>query len=162
MPTLHMAGLHLSLSWKLGSGNHSDVYLIPMKLPSPLSACIPTGEVAIACKMAHTRSCCSWGLLESEVKIYSSFPDHVFEEQNGYNLITPRFKDPIPVGPIASKFYGYYKPIYDLEYYAEEERVLDDESKDRMKTFIKGLSPILLMEYCGEQINPRKMPDYNR
>ncbi len=161
-PTLRVAELRLSLNWKLGVGNHSDVYLVPMRLPRPLSARTPTGEVAVACKMAHERSDHGLELLDNEAKIYSSFPDHFFEEWIGYNLLTPKFKDPVPVGPIAPKFYGYYKPIYDSEYYAEEERDLDDESKANVKSFIEGLSPILLMEYCGEPIRPREMPEHYR
>jgi len=74
--------LHLSLNWKLGVRNHSDVYLIPMRLPCPLSARTPTGEVTIACKMAHERSDYGLELLDNKVKIYSSFPDHFFEEWN--------------------------------------------------------------------------------
>ncbi|KAF8333622.1 uncharacterized protein EI90DRAFT_2994581 [Cantharellus anzutake] len=160
--TLRTAELRLSLSYKLGKGNHSDVYLVPLRLPRPLSARTPTGEVSVACKMAHDRSRRARELLENEARVYASFPSYMFEEWNGYNLLSPKFKNPVPVGPVVPKFYGYYKPIYDAEYYAEDEKDLDEESKKSMKAFIEGLSPILLMEHCGEQIDSREMSEDDR
>ncbi|KAF8333631.1 uncharacterized protein EI90DRAFT_2916492 [Cantharellus anzutake] len=160
--TLRVAELRLSLSYKLGSGSHSDVYLVPLRLPRPLSARTPTGEVSVACKMAHDRSCEARELLENEASVYASLPSHMFEEWNGYNLLTPEFRDPVPVGPVAPKFFGYYKATYDPEYYAEEEKDLDEESRESTKAFIEGLSPILLMEHCGEQIDPDEMPEDDR
>ncbi len=152
-PTLREAELHLSLGSRLGKGSHSDVYLVPMRLPDPLSAGTSTGEVAVACKMARMRSNCCVELLENEAKMYASFPDYFFEGWRGYNVCTPKFKRPVPPGPIVPKFYGYYKPMNDREYYAEEEKLLDDVSKAMMRDFIDGLSPILLMEHCGQQIS---------
>ncbi|KAF8333621.1 uncharacterized protein EI90DRAFT_587407 [Cantharellus anzutake] len=160
--TLRTAELRLSLSYNLGKGNHSDVYLVPLRLPHPLSARTPTGEVSVACKLAHDRSSEARKLLENEARVYASLPSHMFEEWNGYNLLTPELRNPVPVGPVAPKFYGYYKAIYDPEYYAEEEKDLDEESRKSMKAFIKGLSPILLMENCGEQIHPKEMPEDDR
>ncbi|KAF8333619.1 uncharacterized protein EI90DRAFT_3121968 [Cantharellus anzutake] len=160
---LRVAELCLSLTYRLGRGNHSDVYLVPLRLPRPLSARTPTGEVSVACKMAHDRSYEARELLENEARIYASLPSHMFEEWNGYNLLSPYFRHrTVPVGPVVPKFYGYYKAVYDPEYYAEDEEDLDEESKESLKAFIEGLSPILLMEHCGEQINPTEMPEDDR
>ncbi|KAF8309691.1 uncharacterized protein EI90DRAFT_1466416 [Cantharellus anzutake] len=159
---LRVAKLDLSLNYKLGRGNHSDVYLVSLRLPHPLSARTPTGEVSVACKMAHDRSYKARQLLENEAGIYASFPDAMSEGGNGYVLFTPKFKSPVPSGPVVPKFYGYYKPVYDPEYYAEEEKDLDQVLKECMKAFIEGLSPILLMEHCGSQISPWRMSNDNR
>ena len=55
------------------------------------------------------------------------------QEWCGLNVIRGLL-NPVPVGPVVPKFYGYYVP--------------DDRGKH------KGLSPILLTEDCGQCVDP--------
>ncbi|KAK7691149.1 hypothetical protein QCA50_006252 [Cerrena zonata] len=74
--------------------------------------------------------------LEREARNYQSFPSHFFEHWNGFNLINP-LHDPVPVGAVVPQFYGYYKP---------DDKAVTEFDKN------KYLSPILLLENCGEQV----------
>src|SRR5882762_2788431 len=47
--------------------------------------------------------------LDREAKNYQSFPAHLFEHRNGYNVIPP-LHDPVPEGAVVPQFYGYYVP----------------------------------------------------
>ncbi|KAL5523184.1 hypothetical protein ACEPAF_1451 [Sanghuangporus sanghuang] len=75
-----------------------------------------------------------------EAKLYQKFPSHMFEHWNGYNIIPP-MHDPTPVGAVAPQFYGYYVP---------------DEENEPLKS-CKYMSPILLLEHCGVQVDPNKL-----
>ena len=88
--------------------------------------------------------------LANEGKLYQKFPGHMFEHWNGYNLIPP-VRYPTPVGAVVPQFYGYYLP---------------DEENEPMKEG-EYMSPILLLEHCGVQVDPKKLslddryaPDY--
>ncbi|CAA7265710.1 unnamed protein product [Cyclocybe aegerita] len=59
--------------------------------------------------------------LGREVKNYQGFPRHFWEHWSGYNLIHP-IHDPVPIGPLAPQFYGYYVPDDDA---MEEEAKLE-------------------------------------
>ncbi len=73
------------------------------------------------------------GHLRNEAWNYMNFPEHFFEHWNGYNIIQP-CHDPLPVGAV---FYGYYVP-----------------DKSCGEGF---LSPILLLEHCGNQANMKSL-----
>ncbi|KAF8955685.1 hypothetical protein BDZ97DRAFT_1764584 [Flammula alnicola] len=89
--------------------------------------------------------------LQKEAENYMTFPRHFFEHWSGYNIINP-LKEPVPVGPLVPQFYGYY--------------VVDEEIKNTVGAAGNGatmnrrpqyLSPILLLEDCGEQIDPGEL-----
>ncbi|KAF8955672.1 hypothetical protein BDZ97DRAFT_1856164 [Flammula alnicola] len=90
--------------------------------------------------------------LQREAESYQAFPRHFFEHWSGYNIIKP-LKEPVPVGPLVPQFYGYY--------------VMDEEIKNTvgaaagsdatMNRTPQYLSPILLLEDCGEQIDPGEL-----
>ncbi|KAI9511041.1 hypothetical protein F5148DRAFT_436827 [Russula earlei] len=80
-------------------------------------------------------------MLEDEGKIYNAFPRKL---QEGCS------QTPIP--PVVPKFYGYYVPSlaeFDGKAYDE----LNDEEKDHVRCMINRISPILLLEQCGEQFS---------
>jgi Lipopolysaccharide kinase (Kdo/WaaP) family len=77
--------------------------------------------------------------LANEAENYQSFPTHLSEHWNGYNIIPP-LHDPVPVGAVVPQFYGYYVP---------EQNELGDGSAPTY------LSPILLLENCGIPIDPK-------
>jgi hypothetical protein len=78
--------------------------------------------------------------LAREANNYQSFPDHFFQHWNGYNVMPP-LHDPVPVGALCPQFYGYYTP--------------DDPTDGTSRP--NYLSPILLLEYCGREINPEEL-----
>lgn len=92
--------------------------------------------------------------LEKEARNYQNFPSHFFEHWNGYNLVNP-IHDPVPVGAVVPQFYGYYKPDPDQKFvrpsdYRTNYDDYDSDSDDY-------LSPILLLENCGQQIDVDKL-----
>ncbi|KAG2030186.1 hypothetical protein BDR03DRAFT_906199 [Suillus americanus] len=78
--------------------------------------------------------------LAREANNYQSFPDHFFQHWNGYNVMPP-LHDPVPVGALCPQFYGYYTP--------------DDPTDGTSRP--NYLSPILLLEYCGGEIDPDEL-----
>lgn len=78
--------------------------------------------------------------LAREANNYQSFPDHFFQHWNGYNVMPP-LHDPVPVGALCPQFYGYYTP--------------DDPTDGTSRP--NYLSPILLLEYCGTEIDPDEL-----
>lgn len=90
--------------------------------------------------------------LENEADNYQRFPNHFFEHWSGYNLISP-LHDPVPVGAVVPQFYGYYKP--DLESKTDLESKRPPESDDY-------LSPILLLEDCGKQVDVNELSTDDR
>ncbi|KDQ52257.1 hypothetical protein JAAARDRAFT_198431 [Jaapia argillacea MUCL 33604] len=155
-PPPRVAHLYLSAADRLGEGNHSYVYRALMKLPPPLSARSPNKRVTVAAKFAMPRSSARQ-LLDNEAKIYNQFPKHLMEEWCGYNLVTPCMY-PMPVGPVAPKFYGYWVP--DEEEGVEQGEVNEDgKSKEKPKV---ERSPILLLEECGTPIRPEDFNDDER
>ena len=74
--------------------------------------------------------------LAREARNYQQFPKHFFEHWSGFNILPP-IHDPTPVGPLVPQFYGYYAP--------------KDKNTERY------LSPILLLEHCGNPINPETL-----
>jgi hypothetical protein len=80
--------------------------------------------------------------LAREAANYQSFPDHFFQHWNGYNVISP-IQDPVPVGALCPQFYGYYRP--------------DDPTDSKYSHRPRYLSPILLLEHCGREIDPNEL-----
>ncbi|OCB91933.1 hypothetical protein A7U60_g773 [Sanghuangporus baumii] len=78
--------------------------------------------------------------LRREAENYQRFPSHMFEHWNGYNVLQP-MHDPTPVGAVVPQFYGFYVPDKDSEPIKNGEY----------------MSPILLLEHCGVQVNPTEL-----
>jgi hypothetical protein len=83
-----------------------------------------------------------------EAEAYQAFPRHFFEHWSGFNLIKP-LKEPTPVGPLVPQFYGYYVPDIDPDH--------SDSDESLRSEMCEYLSPILLLEDCGKQLEPRKL-----
>ncbi|KAI9069031.1 hypothetical protein FKP32DRAFT_1641399 [Trametes sanguinea] len=153
-----VAHLYLKESNRLGTGHHSDVYRAPFTLPPPLSAHSRTGQVTVAAKLAFPH-CTAHLLLHNEARTYAAFPEHAQQEYCGYNVVPPcRF--PVPVGPIVPKSYGFYLPVGD------DGKIVDGYRREIAKhgacmgqyepCEVPWLSPILLLEECGEPVKPKK------
>ncbi|TFK35285.1 hypothetical protein BDQ12DRAFT_324001 [Crucibulum laeve] len=84
--------------------------------------------------------------LKCEGSNYQSFPRHFFEHWNGFNIVVPLL-DPTPVGAVVPQFYGFYVPTH--KKWSSKGHV-----KDKNGTSADYLSPILLMEDCGKQVDP--------
>ena len=132
-----VAHLNLASAPLIGQGHHSYVYRARFRLPEPLTARSPSGEVTVAAKVAVDESEAR-GLLENEGKTYNQFPKHLMEDWCGLNLVPP-LKNPVPVRAVVPKFYGYYKRDF------EGVDGSDDKNPDA--------SPILLIEECGNQFD---------
>ena len=146
-----VAQLHLSKNNRFGAGNHSFVYRAPLTLPAPLYARSQSGQVTVAAKLAHNR-CTAHGLLQNEARVYDALPKHTQEDWCGYNIV-PQCRFPVPVSAIAPKFYGYYLPVDDKGNVKVNEH--KNCSEDRPCT-VEWPSPILLMEECGNPVQPSK------
>jgi len=92
-----------------------------------------TTKVRVAAKLSIPGDC----HLEKEAVNYQKFPKHFFEHWSGYNILPP-LHDPVPVGPLVPHFYGYYVP----------------DEEDTVSRKGHYLSPILLVEHCGEPLEP--------
>lgn len=150
----HVAHLHLRETNRLGTGHHSKVYSAPFTLPPPLSAHSRTGQVTVAAKLAFPH-CTAHTLLHNEARTYAQFPKHLQEEYCGFNVVPPcRF--PVPVGPVVPKCFGFYLPVGEdgNVIWREEEGAKHSECSESRPCKVKWLSPILLMEQCGEPVLP--------
>ncbi|KAF8623831.1 hypothetical protein AX15_006158 [Amanita polypyramis BW_CC] len=76
--------------------------------------------------------------LEHEANIYKEFPQHIFEHWSGYNVMAPLNQYPVPLGAVVPQYYGYYEPE---------------------KETMRYMSPILLMENCGKQIQVESLSE---
>jgi hypothetical protein len=103
-------------------------HLVP-QIPPPAP---PTVKVHVVAKL----SLCGDRHLRREANNYQRFPQRMFEHWSGFHKLQ-RLTDPVPVGALVPKFYGYYEP----------------EARQRGDY----LSPILLMEYCGRDISPETL-----
>ncbi|KAL6304650.1 hypothetical protein BKA93DRAFT_749586 [Sparassis latifolia] len=149
--------LYLKQKNKLGAGNHSLVQRAPLTLPAPLTARSRSGQVTVAAKTALNLAS-AHNQLRNEAKSYDAFPKHLMQDWCGYNLVTP-VKHPVPVGPVVPKFYGYYVPLGDNGEWEDEEYEGYDEYHDKR---LRCESPILLMEECGDPIEPHKFNEDER
>jgi hypothetical protein len=96
-----------------------------------------TAKVKVAAKLSVEHDL----HLGKEAEAYQAFPRHFFEHWSGFNIIKP-LKEPTPVGPLVPQFYGYYVP---------------DKNSKQSDSASEYLSPILLLEDCGKQLEPRKL-----
>ncbi|KAI0329808.1 hypothetical protein GY45DRAFT_1324614 [Cubamyces sp. BRFM 1775] len=150
-----IAHLHLRQTNRLGTGHHSSVYRAPLTLPPPLSAYSPTGQVTVAAKLAFPH-CTAHALLHNEARTYHAFPEHAQQEYCGYNIVPPCHY-PVPIGPIVPRFYGFYLPV-DKDGNFTDEFALHGKEHSRCTEDgacrVPWISPILLIEECGEPIKP--------
>ncbi|KAI0090884.1 hypothetical protein BDY19DRAFT_938114 [Irpex rosettiformis] len=134
-----IAHLYLHQKNRFGVGHHSLVYRAPLALPPPLSAHSRNGKVIVTAKLAmHNLD--DQEMLRHEAMIYNKMPKHMSEDWCGYNFVAPVVQ-PVPVGPVVPKFYGFYEPVEDDERYP----------------YKRECSPILLMEECGRPIVPKRL-----
>ncbi|KAI0047601.1 hypothetical protein FA95DRAFT_1605933 [Auriscalpium vulgare] len=158
-PNFRIASLNLEEANLLGVGNHSRVYIAPFQLPPPLHPSTPSGTVSVACKTAindeEPRS-----LLENESKIYAQFPRSLQEELLGRHSARPDDR-PEFLAAVVPKSYGYYKIAFEESKAGFEENI-DEETKQGISRYVRSLSPILLMENCGDMIVPFRMPDHQK
>ncbi|KAF7433764.1 hypothetical protein PC9H_005729 [Pleurotus ostreatus] len=129
--------IYLGQANKLGSGHWSNVYKASFKLPSPLTAAnSPNGHVIVAAKL-HDGGYEAKDHLRREGIMYSQLPECLMQDYCGYATFhrdgnPSSCRNPVPLGPVVPKFYGYYVP--------ENNR---------------GGSPILLLEHCGKSLAGR-------
>ncbi|KAH9986890.1 hypothetical protein BJV74DRAFT_774470 [Russula compacta] len=129
--------LDLRYSEYLGSGQHSEVVIAPLTIPSTAAASSIRGSVAV--KMADYRENADREMLLREAKIYNAFPR---ELQEGWHHVPP----------IVPKFYGYYVPSFEaFDNYGDDDK-LSDTDRENVRKYIMRISPILLLEPCGKQI----------
>jgi len=116
------------------------------------TAAIPrTATFQVAAKLSQTYD----PHLPYEAKNYQKFPEHFFQNWSGYNLVPP-LRNPVRVNAIVPQFYGYYVPDR-----GEAATVVDNDYADCRDTHpnvsfagVSYLSPILLLEHCGAQLDP--------
>lgn len=87
-------------------------------------------------------------LLDNEAKIYNAFPEHLMQHWCGLNIVPP-IKEPVPVGAVVPRFYGFYQFVEDND----SEKSESDHA--RVKSNGEVHSPILLLEECGCPIEPQ-------
>ncbi|EPT03271.1 hypothetical protein FOMPIDRAFT_1116483 [Fomitopsis schrenkii] len=135
----------------LGEGHHSTVRRAPLQLPPPLSAFGQHRMVTVAAKRSFG-NISARRFLRHEASIFNLLPRHLQEEYCGYNLVSP-IRHPVPVRAVVPKFFGYYVPL------AADGTWRDDTYESHREddtTSVEGLSPILLMEECGDPVAPHK------
>ncbi|KAJ6602796.1 hypothetical protein DFH09DRAFT_900011, partial [Mycena vulgaris] len=160
-----VAHLNLSSAPRLGVGNHSAVHRAALRLPRPLGARSPTGEVTVAAKTGFSNSEARQ-LLLNEGRIYGAFPKQLMEDWCGLNLVAP-ITHPVPVHAVVPKFYGYYVPVRED---GSGDDTADHDKEDEAAGLLhfmrstsykdwQRMSPILLLEECGSPIMPAKFTD---
>lgn len=147
--TERVARLHTHPANMLGTGHHSDARRGALTLPEPLYGRSRTGQVTVAVKTAQPRGNAR-RLLRNEAYMYSRFPRHLQQEYCGYELVRPIWH-PVPVGPVVPKFYGYYVPV---DEHGKATDRLWSAFSDREDGDVLGLSAILLLEECGQPVDP--------
>ncbi|KAF5378317.1 hypothetical protein D9615_008774 [Tricholomella constricta] len=129
----------------------------------------PTVKVRVVAKLSNPGDT----HLASEAENYQDFKKHMFENWSGLNILPP-MHDPVPVGALVPQFYGYYE----WDRYSDsddddetEDEVVDDgqategvegeqvasKTTKRELQPIGYLSPILLLEDCGEMVDAREL-----
>ncbi|KAK7033694.1 hypothetical protein VNI00_012694 [Paramarasmius palmivorus] len=93
----------------------------------------PTFKVAITAKVSIPED----AHLKREAGNYEKFPEAFGEHWSGFNLAYP-LHDPTPCGAIVPAFYGFYTKV-------------GDEGKETY------FSPLLLLEDCGDPIDPSEL-----
>lgn len=139
-----------------------------------------TSKVYVAAKLSKKGD----SHLAAEAENYQKFPKHFFEHTNGYNIVPP-LHDPTPLGAVVPQFYGYYvpDPVEQAAMSVEKANTGDDKRKETLDDWDSDsvdhnlgsdtdsesqgkrkeegkagyLSPILLLEHCGEPLVPEKI-----
>ncbi|OCH91165.1 hypothetical protein OBBRIDRAFT_729319, partial [Obba rivulosa] len=140
-----------------GKGHHSKVQRGALTLPAPLCGNSRTGQVTVAVKKAKARGRAR-RLLRNEADLYARFPQHLQQEYCGYQIVPP-ILHPVPIGPVVPKFYGYYVPVDDHGNALDELYESYCEGRDGP---VRGPSPLLLVEECGEPVDPSKLSPTER
>ena len=143
-----VAHLYITPKRCIGRGHHSLVFQAELELPRDLLVTSvhdeeniypPSHRVSVTAKLSfpNDKVDAHANQLVNEARAYTSFKDHIFEHWSGYNLLAP-LGAPVPIGAVAPQFYGFYEP------------------EKGGKSFKRGrrLSNILLLEHCGQQIDP--------
>ncbi|KAI9431932.1 hypothetical protein H4582DRAFT_1884603 [Lactarius indigo] len=128
---------------RLGDGTHSYLFLASFT-PSCTAPSL-RGEVVVKLAKAHRAD---REMLENEAEVYDRFPRELQE-------FTPSSP------PLVPKFFGYYTPsCASVDSYKGDNGDEEDARavrRDVCKLLQSTISPILLLEHCGEPINT-KMP----
>ncbi|KAI0309343.1 hypothetical protein OF83DRAFT_1288636, partial [Amylostereum chailletii] len=147
-----VATLDFGRERQIGEGNHSYAYTAPIKFSHlTLPGSNDEGESTVVCKLANN-DIKDREQLRSEGKLYQTFSRHLQEDVCTYDPAKPDVP-PVVFPAVVPKFYGYYEPIV-----YEDDALLDgitDESRQRLKSALLSLSPILLLEGCGQSIERR-------
>ncbi|KAF5327707.1 hypothetical protein D9619_005074 [Psilocybe cf. subviscida] len=127
----------------------------PQAKPPPATA-----EVRVVAKLSKEAD----AHLTREAENYQRFPKYLFEHWSGL-IKVPGVRNPVPAGPVVPQFYGYYVPDGRARENTEEStggtNTSSDDSDKRHD--VNGehsgcaapiLSPILLLENCGQPIEP--------
>ncbi|KAI0266233.1 hypothetical protein BC834DRAFT_843260 [Gloeopeniophorella convolvens] len=137
------ASLDLRNPTHLGRGNHSAVWLAPLTLPPATSVAsdTPPAPRAVAVKLA-TWEPCERRMLAHEARVYSAFPRAL---QDAPDAAVP-------------KFYGYYEPVFDaarinMRGFHRSGRA---DAASRIQMLLTKISPILLIEHCGQPVAVRR------
>ncbi|KAH9485053.1 hypothetical protein JR316_0001959 [Psilocybe cubensis] len=104
-----------------------------------------TSKVYVAAKLSKQGD----AHLANEAENYQRFPHHFFEHWTGYNIVRP-MHDPVPVEALVPQFYGYYV----VE--TKSPKLSEPEGEDETESSAY-LSPLLLLEDCGQPIVPRNL-----
>ena len=140
--------LDLGRKEKLGDGSHSHVYLAPLSLQTCAGQSL---RCDIAVKIARYRY--EKAMFVKEARIYDKFP---CELQESTPLSTP----------VVPRFYGYYEPSCEsADSYKGDDGDEEDAStvRQHVREFLGStISPMLLLEPCGEQIDVGMLSQSNK
>jgi hypothetical protein len=128
----HVAGLRINPPFTYESQKSCTHSTFPAPVPR-------TAKFAVVAKLSLEGD----PHLSREARNYQEFPERFFTFYNGYTII-PQLKSIVPVNAVVPQFYGYYTPKEDT----------DTEKNPGEPSY---LSPILLLEHCGEPIDPDKL-----
>ncbi|RDX52431.1 hypothetical protein OH76DRAFT_1480561 [Lentinus brumalis] len=182
------AALFLDKANCIESGRRSSVYHAPLFAtlgPKGESR----KSVVVAAKVAND-TCRSHHLLREEAKGYASFPDQFFNASDphpwamgpdtplvnhrpamrprcfpGWGVVmNPKSRAPlVTVPPITPKFYGFYVPLNPETMHSLARRHRECEDFQNSDCDVPNWpKSILLMEDCGEHIDPVTMPSEHR
>ncbi|KAI9060047.1 hypothetical protein FKP32DRAFT_1734361, partial [Trametes sanguinea] len=167
------AHLYLSSRRCLGSGHHSKVYRAPLELRLDPNA--PTrSRVRVAVKVADAE-CGAHGMLWQEARMYNAFPKEFMadtvtqpESSESSHVVdgcasaaqgeaspstTVKRSEVLPA--IVPKFFGFYAPLLpNGEVFKETHQ--ESCGDDGYCSVSDWPTPILLLEECGEPINPSR------
>ncbi|KDQ10302.1 hypothetical protein BOTBODRAFT_116057 [Botryobasidium botryosum FD-172 SS1] len=89
--------------------------------------------------------------MSNEARMYSMFPDHLFQDWAGYVIIPPMMQ-PHALQPVVPNFYGHYFPE-DIPDEAQDS--LTSSARERARDHVLG--QIMLLEDCGRNVQPAEL-----